>query len=145
LLFTYYYRVLINLEKVGSFGTRADDVMILGDCDTGVRELADALGWRKELDALWEETSPDEGEEAVKPAAAPKSKDELLEEEIAKITKDVDVGLKLSKDHKDRARADFEKEDGKKYQIIPPKEQEQPIEKPQVCTKVAPVEPAEEV
>jgi NAD-dependent histone deacetylase SIR2 len=30
----------------------------LGDCDTGVRRLASALGWLEELEALWEEVNP---------------------------------------------------------------------------------------
>ncbi|KAK2761321.1 NAD-dependent protein deacetylase SIR2rp1 [Arachnomyces sp. PD_36] len=64
-------RVLINREKVGDFGSREEDVCILGGCDDGVRELADALGWKDELEELWKEIvaekkaaveGPDEGE-----------------------------------------------------------------------------------
>ncbi|KAK5254007.1 Sir2 histone deacetylase Hst2, partial [Exophiala xenobiotica] len=51
-------RVLINLEKVGGLGSRPDDVLMLGDCDAGVRKFADALGWRDELEELWETTNP---------------------------------------------------------------------------------------
>lgn len=47
-------RVLFNKDRVGDFGTRADDVVVLGDCDAGVRKLADALGWRQELEELWQ-------------------------------------------------------------------------------------------
>ncbi|KAK8132265.1 sir2 family domain-containing protein [Apiospora kogelbergensis] len=46
-------RVLFNKERVGTLGHRADDVICLGDCDSGVRKLADELGWRDELDRLW--------------------------------------------------------------------------------------------
>ncbi|KAK6859522.1 SIR2 family histone deacetylase [Apiospora arundinis] len=46
-------RVLFNKERVGTLGHRADDVICLGDCDSGVRKLADELGWRDELDQLW--------------------------------------------------------------------------------------------
>lgn len=46
-------RVLFNLERVGDMGTRADDVLVLGDCDSGIRKLADELGWRDELEATW--------------------------------------------------------------------------------------------
>lgn len=46
-------RVLFNIERVGDMGTRADDVLCLGDCDSGVRRLADALGWRDDLETLW--------------------------------------------------------------------------------------------
>ncbi|CAK7209240.1 Sir2 histone deacetylase Hst2 [Sporothrix curviconia] len=48
-------RVLFNREAVGDLGTRADDVLALGSCDTGVRKLAAALGWQDELETLWRE------------------------------------------------------------------------------------------
>nr|AFS50003.1 SIR2 protein [Sporothrix schenckii]AGH06136.1 SIR2 [Sporothrix schenckii] len=46
-------RVLFNREVVGDLGTRADDVLELGSCTAGVLKLADALGWRVELEELW--------------------------------------------------------------------------------------------
>jgi NAD-dependent histone deacetylase SIR2 len=46
-------RVLINMEKAGDMGSRDEDLCILGTCDDGVRQLADALGWRDELERLW--------------------------------------------------------------------------------------------
>ncbi|TGO91869.1 hypothetical protein BPOR_0016g00160 [Botrytis porri] len=46
-------RLLFNMISVGDFGSRLDDVAVLGDCDSGVRKLADALGWRDELEELW--------------------------------------------------------------------------------------------
>jgi len=49
-------RVLINLEHVGNFSSREDDVLLLGKCDEKVRELCQELGWEKELDELWKET-----------------------------------------------------------------------------------------
>jgi len=49
-------RVLINLDHVGDFGSRADDVILLGKCDEIVTELSKELGWEKELLQLWEET-----------------------------------------------------------------------------------------
>lgn len=58
-------RLLLNRERVGDFGTRSDDVVHLGDCDAGVRSLADALGWRKELDDLYGGISGPAAEEGV--------------------------------------------------------------------------------
>ena len=49
-------RVLINLDHVGDFGSRADDVILLGKCDEIVTELCKELGWEKELVGLWEKT-----------------------------------------------------------------------------------------
>lgn len=53
-------RVLFNLEEVGTLGSQADDVLVLGDCDSGVRQLADELGWRDELENMWRELVGDE-------------------------------------------------------------------------------------
>jgi NAD-dependent histone deacetylase SIR2 len=49
-------RVLINLERVGNFGSRSDDVILIGKCDEIVRNLCRKLGWEEELDKLWVET-----------------------------------------------------------------------------------------
>lgn len=54
-------RVLINWEKVRDLGTRPEDLCILGECDEGVCRLADALGWRDELEELWREIAPSGG------------------------------------------------------------------------------------
>ncbi|OLL24070.1 Conserved oligomeric Golgi complex subunit 4 [Neolecta irregularis DAH-3] len=45
-------RVLLNHERVGDMGTRADDVVVLGDCDASLRELAALLGWTAALAAV---------------------------------------------------------------------------------------------
>ena len=49
-------RVLINLDHVGSFGSRSDDVALLGKCDEVVRDLCKELGWEDVLNKLWDET-----------------------------------------------------------------------------------------
>ncbi|KAH6646045.1 DHS-like NAD/FAD-binding domain-containing protein, partial [Truncatella angustata] len=46
-------RVLFNKERVGDMGTRTDDVICLTDCDSGIRELAEELGWKDELESMW--------------------------------------------------------------------------------------------
>jgi NAD-dependent protein deacetylase SIR2 len=105
-------RVLINKEIVGDFGSRPDDVMVLGDCDEGVRKLADALGWRDELELLWLEVG---GKVKEKEAARLReqrqamSKDEILEAEIEKLTAEVDTALKLSKDHEEKVTSQLDK------------------------------------
>lgn len=101
-------RVLINKEAVGDLGCRLDDVLVLGDCDTGVRKLADALGWRDELEQLWLEVG---GKVKEKEAARLKeqrqamTKDEALEAEIEKLTGEVDATLKLSKEYTERVNS----------------------------------------
>jgi NAD+-dependent protein deacetylase SIR2 len=94
-------RVLVNLERVGGIGGRPDDVCIIEDCDEGVRKLADALGWREEVEALWKEVGGNNAEEALEVVQERKTKDEILEEEIAKLTSEVDRTLKISNRHKE--------------------------------------------
>lgn len=48
-------RVLFNLEQVGGIGSRVDDVLALGDCDSSVRALAKELGWDRHLESYWKE------------------------------------------------------------------------------------------
>ena len=91
-------RVLINLERVGSLGSRADDVLLLGDCDDGVRELADALGWREELEEHWQKTRPAQTKRKEQ-NESPKTKDENFEDELERLTLDIDKSLSLSRDH----------------------------------------------
>jgi NAD+-dependent protein deacetylase SIR2 len=94
-------RILINLERVGGLGSRADDVLLLGDCDAGVRRLANALGWLDELEALWRQTNPSEKDQEEQ-ELPPRTRDERLEAEVDLLTRDIDKTLKLSKDHSSR-------------------------------------------
>jgi NAD-dependent histone deacetylase SIR2 len=50
-------RVLFNLEEAGDIGERGDDVLVLDQCDSGVRGLARMLGWEEELEAEWATTA----------------------------------------------------------------------------------------
>ena len=97
-------RLLINSERVGGLGSRADDVLLLGDCDAGVRKLASMLGWTEQLEALWEETNPTKGDVETAPK---KSKDDVLEDEIAALTKDVDASLNISSERMAQIREEL--------------------------------------
>lgn len=92
-------RLLINLERVGGLGSRADDVLLLEDCDTGVRTLAAALGWEEELEALWQETRPESERNEDSSDKPQKSKDERLNDQIERLTKEVDESLKITDKH----------------------------------------------
>ena len=93
-------RVLINLERVGGLGSRADDVLVLGDCDDGVRKFADALGCREELELLWRKTNPN-WKDRKEQVAPPKTRDEKLDDEVESLTKDIGQTLKISRGHVD--------------------------------------------
>ncbi|MCJ1341288.1 Sir2 histone deacetylase Hst2 [Bachmanniomyces sp. S44760] len=105
-------RVLINLERVGGLGSRADDVLLIGDCDDGVRKLAVALGWLEELEILWKTVNP-EANRLQATDGEMKTKDELLREEIETLTKEVDSSLKISGDHNTWTREQLAKSNGK--------------------------------
>ena len=100
-------RLLINKERVGGLGSRADDVLLLGDCDDGVRKLADALDWRDELEKLWRRVNPEKAAEADTSEQAP---EEDLEDKISKLTEEVNESLKLSSDHKEWVKSQLSRE-----------------------------------
>lgn len=103
-------RLLLNLHRAGGVGSRPDDVLLLGECDDGVRKLADALGWREELEALWAQTAPEgaeqpsKEEQREKEEETPHDRDERLRDEVEQLTKDVDQTLHVSQDHDQKVR-----------------------------------------
>ena len=104
-------RVLINLERVGGLGSRPDDVLILGECDMGVRKLAAALGWEEELDKIWNETNPEMQDNKQGQDLAVKTKDEKLNDRIATLTEEVDKSLQISSDYESEVRGQLYKND----------------------------------
>ncbi|TIA28866.1 NAD-dependent deacetylase sirtuin-2 [Aureobasidium pullulans] len=106
-------RVLINMERVGGLGSRSDDVLLLGDCDAGVRKLAKAVGWEDDLEDLWAKTDPEyipgeprKTKDDISKEEAKKTRDEKFQDEIDKLTKEVDKTLDMSKWHQDQIRKD---------------------------------------
>ena len=130
-------RILINLERVGGLGGRADDVLLLGECDTGVRKLADALGWLDELESLWEKTSP--SVPASKDQNLPqKTREEKLEDEIEKLTQEIDKSLKVSEEHTEWLRDHLsDKHNLKNESKKPPPAATEPIETPNEVNSAA--------
>lgn len=92
-------RVLFNLERVGGIGSRADDVVVLGDCDEGVRKLADALGWEDELEEEWRRVVGDE--EAERQLKGAKQRAAVLEDEVDQLAEDVEEALHLEEHESD--------------------------------------------
>ncbi|KAF8424934.1 DHS-like NAD/FAD-binding domain-containing protein [Tirmania nivea] len=98
-------RVLVNLERVGGIGSRRDDVLMIGDCDSGVRRLAKYLGWLDDLEELWAKTDPDrkvdKGKKKQKQGAydGPMDMDEILKAQVESLTRDVEKNLKLADNH----------------------------------------------
>lgn len=107
-------RVLINLEQAGSIGSRADDVLLLGDCDEQVRKLATACGWMEELEEMWAATASEtvvdqlgtwkEEKEEEKAEKKEKTVEELLEEEVQKLTREVEETLKITQAHEEMVK-----------------------------------------
>ncbi|CAN8100173.1 unnamed protein product [Discula destructiva] len=78
-------RVLFNMEQVGSLGSRADDVLSLGDCNMGICALADHLGWLEELNEMWREIVGDQ--EAERQMMGLKDKKTKMMHEMKELTK----------------------------------------------------------
>ncbi|KAJ0317784.1 hypothetical protein COL5a_010972 [Colletotrichum fioriniae] len=93
-------RLLLNRERVGQMGRRADDVVELGTCDAGVRKVAALLGWGDELEALWRGIVGEKEAKRQLASAAGEGEDDL-EEEIRRVTEGVDTALKLDDDKDD--------------------------------------------
>lgn len=92
-------RVLFNMERVGSLGTRADDVLALGDCDSNVRKLADLLGWREELEAEWRTVVGDK--EAERQLKSVQERRAALEDEVEDLANRVEAELFVGDDDDD--------------------------------------------
>lgn len=109
-------RVLVNREQVGDLGHMSDDVLLLGECDAGVRRLARACGWEEELERVWESVAPiaaarwreqqqqaasqDVSSDTVEgDMSVQESQDAALRDEVARLTQEVDETLSLSKAH----------------------------------------------
>ena len=78
----YCPRVLINLERVGNFGSNSDDVVLLGKCDDIIRDLSRELGWEEELDALWNATEASVLTESLKEQPQKAEEKEVVEEVV---------------------------------------------------------------
>ena len=102
-------RVLINLERVGGLGSRSDDVLILGECDLGVRKLAAALGWEEELDRLWNETNPEMQDHEQDQDVRLMTKEETLNDQIASLSEEVDKSLQISSSFESEVRGQLYK------------------------------------
>lgn len=100
--------MLVNKEQVGGIGGRADDVLVLGDCDDGVRRIAEACGWLGELEGLWAGTKKgEEGEigmgvegEGEKEGREKKGRDERLQDEVEALTREVEESLRLGEEQR---------------------------------------------
>lgn len=104
-------RVLFNLERVGSLGSRPDDVLVLGDCDSGVRKLADELGWGGELDATWREIVGDK--EAERQQRSAEEREAAMRAEVEDLADKVGEGLNFDDapgSHDGRSSASDEEE-----------------------------------
>lgn len=101
-------RLLINKDRAGDLGSRADDVLLLGECDEQVRELAKACGWLDELEELWSSTSPRTGSAPAAAVDQVKDQKQTLEDEVDKLTKEIDESLRLSKLHEEKTRQEVD-------------------------------------
>jgi len=93
-------RVLFNMDPVGDFGERTDDVLCMGSCDAGIRKLADELGWRDELERLWVDKVGEE--EAARQRARNEQEREEALHALDELAQDMEQKLELSEDQDGR-------------------------------------------
>lgn len=93
-------RLLINNERTGGIGSRRDDVVVIGSCDEGVRTLAAELDWLQELETLWTSLGGKlkEDDDGVKLT---------IDEQIGKLTKEVEQGLNVADQFKTNVQAEL--------------------------------------
>jgi NAD-dependent histone deacetylase SIR2 len=114
-------RLLINQEQVGGLGGRREDVVWLGGCDDGVKALCKKLGWEQQVNEVWKSVGgeppaasaaeQEEGQEGEKTVLDdPRTKEEKVEDEVDKLTKEVERGLLISESHEKAVREELEKE-----------------------------------
>ena len=92
-------RLLINKERVGGIGARSDDVLLLGDCDSGIKKFASALGWGENLSSLWDRTASAGPQQIHRAQPKVKSASETWDERMASLADEIDSTLKVSTDH----------------------------------------------
>lgn len=107
-------RVLFNMEKVGSLGSRLDDVLELGACDDGIRKLAELLGWTDELDDTWRNIVGNE--EAERQLRSQTARDEEIEDELQKLTGEIETVLQLEEE--EEKKEEKKEEDKEKSQKV---------------------------
>lgn len=90
-------RVLFNMERVGTLGSRPDDVLALGDCDSNVRKLADELGWRDELEGLWRRVVGDK--EAERQLRSVQERQAEMRDEVGDLAERVGAELRIDDDN----------------------------------------------
>lgn len=90
-------RLLLNLDLVGGWGSRSNDVSCIMPCDDAVRQICQLLGWEEELDVLWAETAHSVAslskEDAKEEEAAPTKVPVVLDEEASKAEKQAKADL----------------------------------------------------
>jgi len=98
---------------VGDVGSRVNDVVKLGDCDTIVKELCEELGWIEELNRLWDATADTvdknkakrtaERDEEAKKADDRDSQDAVVAAQVEAISRAVQERLRIVDEHTDHA------------------------------------------
>lgn len=108
---------------MGDFGSRLDDVILLGKCDDVVKDLARELGWDKELWEMWQETRMDQAEKAdgsregdgeeekestEEGQDAKQSKDDGVKDVLEKLTENMANQLSLQEEERTKAETGVE-------------------------------------
>ncbi|KAF8305936.1 Sir2 family transcription regulator [Clavulina sp. PMI_390] len=104
--------LLLNLERVGGIGREPTDVVHLGPCDQGVRDLCELMGWESELEDLWALTAlPSPSSPSLEEASKTKAeRDAELEKELEKISEAIEASLRVSDEFAEETKAELDAE-----------------------------------
>jgi len=113
-------RVLFNMDRVGNLGCRPDDVLELGDCDTGVRKLAKALGWGDELESEWRKLVGND--EADRQSNGRNERLTNLEDEVQQLAENIEramhIGDTEDANDGDSSAGGASAEGGSEYEVV---------------------------
>lgn len=111
-------RLLFNLVRVGTLGSRADDVTVIDECDSGVRRFASLLRWEKELDSLYKEMRAETAGKVAEPTLSSNPHTMTLDQEISRLTEEIDKALEISGRHVDKVLGGLMNEERKVTQNV---------------------------
>ncbi|KAL5536524.1 HST2 [Sanghuangporus sanghuang] len=116
-------RLLVNLDHVGGWGSRSNDVACLMPCDKAVRQLCNLLGWEDELDALWAVTDM-----TMKNRIEPSAEKAVTAKEPAEEREEVKEELEERKEVEEKQKKVAEVKEEEAHKVTEEKEKKEVVE-----------------
>ncbi|KAG0634873.1 SIR2 family histone deacetylase [Tuber brumale] len=113
-------RVLISDERAGGIGGPADGVLLLGECDRGVRRLVEELGWTEELGVVWGSVGGGSDKKAEVEAESSEYAEpvESMDAKVSRLTGEVERSLSVADDWKDNVMKDLSTQEARIAKMV---------------------------